>query len=323
MHTRLGSYHHFCESQFQRLVFAFFVFAISLPPLGRAQAPSSSYRPENPDLMVRAATYQNGRVEELIVDGRYGFIIRPNGPLDRERRWVWDCPSWYAVLSAPPPRGTVAHRFYVESLLARGFCVGGVDVGISCGSPAAAKVCNDFYDMVLRRYRLNPRVRMIGQSNGGLIAYAWAFRHPKQVDRILGIYPSTDMRTWPGLDKVTGPGSWLAVTAPELQYDITLQALETKLNEFNPIDNLKPLAEAGVAILHLHGDQDSTVPIGPNSEELVERYRKLGGEAEIVVFKGRKHGPTGGPEFHDEIFYTSERALQFLIDPCCDFEHNR
>src|SRR5438309_7614308 len=114
-----------CRALFQKSVFAVFCLAISLPSLNRAQTPSPGYRPENPDLMIRAATYEHGRVTELIVDGRYGFIIRPNGALDSERRWVWECPSWHAVLSAPPPRGTVAHQFYVESLLARGFCVVG------------------------------------------------------------------------------------------------------------------------------------------------------------------------------------------------------
>src|ERR1700681_3523855 len=96
-----------CRAQFQKSVFAVFFLAISLPSLNRAQTPSPGYGPENPDLMVRAATYEHGKVTELIVDGRYGFIIRPNGALDSQRRWVWDCPSWCAVLSALPPRGTV------------------------------------------------------------------------------------------------------------------------------------------------------------------------------------------------------------------------
>jgi len=298
--------------QFRLGASALLLLIMGLPIFLGAQ--SSGYRPENLDLMVREAKYEHGKVTELMVDGRYGFVIQPNGPLDSERRWVWDCPSWYAVLSAPPPRGSVAHRFYVESLLAKGFCVGGIDVGISCGSPAAAKVCDDYYRVVIAKYRLNPRVRMIGQSNGGLIAYAWAFRHPQSVDRIMGIYPVTDMRTWPGLDKVA---SQVMTTAPDLNYNLTLQELTARLKEFNPIDNLRPLAEAGVVILHLHGNKDDLVPIGPNSEEAVERYRVLGGEADLIVFEGRSHGPTGGPQFHDEVFYNSDRALQFLLDPCC------
>jgi len=261
--------------------------------------------------MVREAKYEHGKVTELMVDGRYGFIIRPNGPLDSERRWVWECPSWSAVLGAPPPRGRVGHRFYVESLLARGVCVGGVDVGISCGSPAAARVCNDFYETVMTKYRLNPRVRMICQSNGGLIAYAWAFRHPRSVDRIFGIFPVTDMRTWPGLDKV----AWqIRVTAPELGYNMTRQELGARLGEFNPIDNLKPLADAKVRIFHLHGDSDRLVPIGPNSEKLVQRYRVLGGEAELDSLHGRDHGASGGPQYSDEIFYNSQKAVEFLLE---------
>jgi hypothetical protein len=65
---------------------------MSLPLLGRVQM-SCPGCPENPDLMVREAKYEHGKVTELMVDGRYGFIIQPNGPLESQRRWVWECPS--------------------------------------------------------------------------------------------------------------------------------------------------------------------------------------------------------------------------------------
>jgi pimeloyl-ACP methyl ester carboxylesterase len=189
--------------------------------------------------------------------------------------------------------------------------VGGVDVGISCGSPAAARVCNDFYETVMTKYRLHPRARMICQSNGGLIAYAWVFRHPRSVDRIFGIFPVTDMRTWPGLNNV---GAQTEATAPDLAWHMTVQELEAKLKEFNPIDNLKPLADAQVKIFHLHGDSDRLVPIGPNSEELVRRYRALGGEAELETLHGRDHGASGGPQYSDEVFYNSQKAVEFLLE---------
>ena len=63
------------------------------------------------------------------------------------------------------------------------------------------------------KHKLHQRARMIGQSNGGLISYAWAFRHPKHVDRIFGIYPATDIRSWPGLHKIAGgsPGLYRGI----------------------------------------------------------------------------------------------------------------
>jgi alpha-beta hydrolase superfamily lysophospholipase len=243
-----------------------------------------------------AATYQGGKLIELTVHGRQAYLIAPTGRIDREKRWVWTFPFWLAVNDG---NGRLHHRVYVERLLAAGFHVGGIDVGTSCGSPAAAAVCEEFYRLLIEKYGLNRRARLIGQSNGGLIAYAWAFRHPENVDRIAGIYPATDFRTWPGLANV--------VNFPErgLGFNLSLVQLTARAAEFNPIDNLRPLAQAGVKILHLHGDHDTLVPIGANSLELAERYRKLGGSARIVVLKGLGHG---APDF-----YSSQPFVEFLL----------
>ena len=35
------------------------------------------------------------------------------------------------------------------------------------------------------------------------------------------------------------------------------------------------LAKANVKVLHLHGDEDTLVPTGANSEELARRHREL------------------------------------------------
>ena len=271
------------------------------------------YRPHDPDLGISTATYEHGKIIKLLVSGQVAYLVQPNGPVDSQRRWVWIAPCSLGILNKKS-NGRGAYYYYVESLLAKGFYVGGVEVGITCGSLPAEKVCQSYYKMVIRNYKLNHRVRLIGQSNGGLIAYAWAFRHARSVDRIFGIYPVTDMRTWPGLNKVAGTDSFPEATAPELAYHMTVQQLESRLQEFNPIDNLKPLAKAKVKIFHLHGDSDRLVPIGPNSEELVRRYRALGGDAELQRLHGRDHGPTGGPQYSDEIFYNSERGLEFLLE---------
>ncbi len=61
-----------------------------------------------------------------------------------------------------------------------------------------------------------------------------------------------------------------------LDYGLTLEELTRRSSEFNPIDNLAPLAKAGVKILHIHGDKDDVVPTEANSLELARRYRELG-----------------------------------------------
>ena len=251
-----------------------------------------------------AGTYKNGELVELRVRGRIAYLIKPTGKVDPQKRWVWDFPFWLAINDG---FGAVAHRYYVEQLLAAGFHVAGVEVGPSCGSPAAAEVCQEFYEQLVSKHGLNRRARVLSHSHGGLIAYGWAFRHPKCVDRIAGMCPATDFRTWPGLPNVvTGP-------TKGLDYGLSLEELTRRAGEFNPIDNLAPLAKAGTKILHLHGDKDTLIPTSANSTELARRYRELGGAAEIVLLKdlgaeranSRGHD---GPELYD-----SEPLLNFLL----------
>ncbi len=243
-----------------------------------------------------AGQYRGGELSELRVSGRMAYLVKPTGAVDERRRWLWEFPFW---LGCEDGFGNVQHRNYVEQALAAGFHVAGIDVGPSCASPAAAAVCQDFYTHLLSEYQLSKRARIMGQSHGGLIAYGWAFRHPECVERIAGICPATDFRSWPGLANVT------TFPAKGLDYGLSLEELTRRAEEFNPIDNLAPLAKAGVKILHIHGDKDELVPLEANSRDLARRYVALGGMAEIVTLPGLGHG---GQEL-----YQSTPLIQFLL----------
>jgi pimeloyl-ACP methyl ester carboxylesterase len=243
-----------------------------------------------------SGTYDDGELILLKIRDRDAYLIQPTGKVDPQKRWVWIAPYWLGISR---DGGAVEHRMYVDRLLAAGFHVAGVNVGTSCGSPTGAEVFHEFYELLQKEYELNPKARLIGQSNGGLIAYAWAFRHPECVDKIAGIYPATDFRTWPKLPQV------ITYPDPDLGYNLTLDELTARILELNPIDNLAPLAKAGVRILHIHGDKDELVPMAENSTELARRYQELGGRAEIVVIPGLAHG---GP-----VFYQNEPFIEFLL----------
>jgi pimeloyl-ACP methyl ester carboxylesterase len=251
-----------------------------------------------------AGTYKGGELLELRVRGRIAYLIKPTGKVDPQKRWVWDFPFWLAINDG---FGTVAHRFYVEKLLEAGFHVAGVDVGPSNGSPAAADVCQEFYDLLVSKYGLDKRARVLAHSHGGLIAYGWAFRHPSCVDRIAGMCPAIDFRTYPGL------GNVIAGSTKGLDYGLSLAELERRAAEFNPIDNLAPLAKAKVKIMHLHGDPDTLVPTNANAKELARRYRELGGDAEIVLLKdlGAERANSRGHDGPE--LYESAALLKFLI----------
>ena len=182
-----------------------------------------------------AGTYRGGELVELRVRDRLAYIVKPTGKVDRERRWLWEFPFWLGINDG---FGKLQHRDYVEKALAAGFHVGGVEIGVSCGSPAAAEVCQEFYNKVVAEYQLHKRARIMGQSHGGLMAYGWAFRHPSCVERIAGICPATDFRSWPSLTNVVN------FPPRELSYGLSLADITRRAAEFNPIDNLAPLAKA-------------------------------------------------------------------------------
>jgi len=246
---------------------------------------------------VIKASYHGGELVELRIHDRMAYLVRPTGIVDPKKRWLWEFPFWLGVNDG---FGNLQHRNYIEKLLAAGFHVAGIDVGPSCASPAAANVCQEFYERLVTDFGLCRRARIMGQSHGGLIAYGWAFRNPACVDRIAGICPATDFRTWPTLPSV------IPFSKQGLGYDLTLEELTGRIAEFNPVDNLEPLAKEKVKILHIHGDKDELVPMSANSTELARRYQGLGGSAEIVVLEGLGHG--------GQVLYESVPLLKFLME---------
>jgi pimeloyl-ACP methyl ester carboxylesterase len=243
--------------------------------------------------------YKNGALKRVDLAGTVGFVIKPTGRVDPARRWVWIVPLWLALPSA---HGNCTASWYVEGLLEAGFHVAGFDVGTSLGSPKGAELFRQFQLHLVEANNLSPKARMMAVSNGGLITYGYAVRYPKRIDRIFAVYPAVDFRSWPKLERVVGPG---AITPKGLSYDLKPGEMVEKIEQFNPIDKLAPLARARVPLLHLHGDADKLVPLDPNSTLTAERYRNMGGEIELKVMEGSVHG---GMEF-----FTNQHALQFLL----------
>ena len=252
--------------------------------------------------------YTNGTLQRVDLAGTVGFVIKPTGQIDRQRRWVWIVPLWLALPSA---HGDYVARYYVERLLEAGFHVAGFDVGTSLGSPEAARLFHQFHGHVVKEYDLHPKSRMMAVSNGGLITYGYAFRYPQEIDRIFAIYPAMDFRSWPAFEHVVGPG---AITPKGLSYGLTPEQMTKMIGEFNPIDNLEPLARAHIPLLHIHGDADKLVPLNPNSTTTVERYREMGGAIELKVMAGSVHGGTE--------FFTDQTALDFLLAPLSKDDDN-
>ncbi|MCF7955328.1 MAG: alpha/beta hydrolase, partial [Phycisphaerae bacterium] len=212
---------------------------------------------------------------DFTVDGRNCRVITPK-TVANGRPWIWR-----ARFFGHEPQTDIA-------LLGKGFHVVYMDVANLFGCPAAVAHWDAFYDYLTKEHNLSAKPALEGMSRGGLIIYNWAAANPEKVTCIYGDAPVCDFKSWPGgLGKSSGArGAWQACLKA---YGLTQEeAVEYKKN---PIDNLEPLAKAGIALLNVCGEADKTVPVDENSIILKERYEKLGGKIKLILKPGVGHHP--------------------------------
>ena len=198
------------------------------------------------------------------------------------RPWVWRARFW-----GHEPQFDVA-------MLERGFHVVYCDVADLFGSPQAVRIGDDFYHTLVDDHHFSKKPVLEGMSRGGLFIYNWAAAHPDCVTAIYGDAPVMDFKSWPAGKRAgkSGPGADIWDTCLQA-YGLTHeQALTAAVN---PIDNLAPLAEAGVPILHVVGDDDDVVPVSENTAIAEARYHALGGTFVVLHKPGVGHHPHSLP----------------------------
>lgn len=218
------------------------------------------------------------------------FLLAPQTPAKTElgKPWVWYAPT----LGKQHPNK--AEGWMIQRLHAKGIAIAGIDVGESYGSPTGRAVFQKLYEhMVEKGYSTKPV--LLARSRGGLMLYNWAVEHPDSVAGIAGVYPVCNLASWPGLKKA----------APA--YEMTEAELKDNLKDHNPIDRLAPLAKAKVPIYHLHGDNDTVVPLQDNSALLAKRYQALGGPVTLEIIQG------GGHDMKKH-WFESQALTDFMIE---------
>lgn len=187
--------------------------------------------------------------------------------------WIWR-PAFFGAFASVD-----------EALLKRGFHVVYYDLTHLYGSPRARKSGTDFYWNMVQMYGLSPRVTLEGFSRGGLFAYNWAADHPDKVACIYVDAPVCDVFSWPGRSSGNA-GLWKGMLD---EWGLT----EARMNTFpgNPIDRLKPLADARIPVICVCGDSDRVVPFSENSAVVRQRYTAMGAPFELILKPGVDHHP--------------------------------
>lgn len=204
-------------------------------------------------------------------------VVVPHEPADG-MPWVWRARFWNHE-----PAFDIA-------MLQQGYHVVYCNVTNLLGSPKALKRWDAFYEYLRFEHLFADRMVLEGMSRGGLPVYNWAAKNPEKVAAIYADNPVMDFKSWPGgKGKSDGsPGVWKHCLA---SYEFTEE--EAMAYEGNPLDNLEPLARAGIPILHVVGDQDEVVPVDENTLVAQERYLAMGGIFELIVKQGAGHHPHG------------------------------
>ena len=212
------------------------------------------------------------------VDGKTVTVVTPKQEA-KGRPWCW-----HGEFFGHKPDPDIA-------LLGKGFHIVYMKINDMLGCPDAVKHWNACYLELTTQHGFAKKAALVGLSRGGLYCYNWATANPDKVACIYGDAPVCDFKSWPG-GKGKGKGdksNWERV----LKLWNFKDEAEALAYKGNPVDNLDPLAKAVVPLLHVYGDADDVVPPDENTLLLAERYRKLGGNIELIAKKGVDHHPHG------------------------------
>jgi predicted esterase len=230
-----------------------------------------------------------GKPAVFEVGGHKAYLFEPAVPA-AGKPWIW---------YAPTINGDVIiarHKKYFDAFMKEGIALAGFDLGEVRGSPASSARFTGFHDaMVARGYSQKPI--LLGQSRGGLMTLAWAFRNPDKVRAWAGIYPVCNLTSWP---MKSSRKETLA------DFALTEEALLPRLAELNPVDNLAGLAAKKVPMFSVHGDKDGPVPLEENTALLKQRYEAAGGDFQLKIIPGGGHEVTPA-------FFECQELIDFII----------
>jgi pimeloyl-ACP methyl ester carboxylesterase len=212
------------------------------------------------------------------VAGKPVLVVAPKQALPG-KPWAWRGEFFGAFANAD------------VALLGRGFHLVYMRVPDMLGCPDVRPFWDAFYKELTEKYGFAKKCALIGLSRGGLYCYNWAIANPDKVACVYADAAVCDFKSWPG-GKGKGKGSKRDWDLVMKVYHFSSEA-EALAYKGNPVDNLAPLAQAKVPLLHVYGDADDVVPWDENTGIVAERYKKLGGDITLIGKPGVSHHPHG------------------------------
>ena len=201
------------------------------------------------------------------IAGAAAYLVVPTKPLEG-KPWIWRA------------RFPGYHDEMDRELVARGFCLGYVNVAGKFGCPLAIETGEAFFRFLTEKRGLKKKACMEGVSRGGLFVYNWAAKHPETVALIYCDTPVCDFRSWPAGqgEGIGSAGAWKQCLAA-----YGLDEEQAKTFRGLPIDHGQAIAGAKIPILHVVSANDRVVPAKENSYVLADRLKDHGHEMDMIV----------------------------------------
>lgn len=231
-------------------------------------------------LVLSQSAYSQTR-ENFTLNGLSAFVIVPNTPAPG-KPWIAYAP---AVGGLPNWTGSGEEKWMMDQYFAAGIAVAGIYSGDLSGNTVQRAGYTALYTELVDVRGYAAQFSFHTRSRGGLLGYNWAADNPGKVAAIGGIYPVTNLLSYPGFSQAT---------------------IDSRADLHNPIDRLAPLASSGVKMFHIHGDNDGTVPLNENSQITKDRYDALGGVMTLTVIAG------GGHDYNNH-WWTNQPLTDFMI----------
>jgi pimeloyl-ACP methyl ester carboxylesterase len=222
-----------------------------------------------------SSTWEGYRCEKFVSGRRDCILVRPDVAMG-SNPWIW--------------RTEFFGEFHTLdlALLKAGFHLAYIDVQDMYGAPIAMRHMDSFYAQLTDTFGLSNRCVLEGFSRGALFALNWAALNPKSVACLYLDAPVCDFKSWPG-GKGRAQGSADDWAKLKQVYGFTEE--QALAYGSNPLDNLMPIAAAGVPIIAVYGAADVDLPPEENILLLQSRYRALGGEITVIAKPGVGHHP--------------------------------
>jgi len=222
-----------------------------------------------------SSNWQGYRCENFVSDGRDCVLVQPKVQI-QPKSWIWRTEFFGAF-----PALDIA-------LLDAGFHLAYIDVQNMYGAPIAMRHMDRFYGQLTETFGLATQCVLEGFSRGALFALNWAALNPQFVACLYLDAPVCDFKSWPG---GSGKGKGSVDDWQRLKQVYGFTDDEALAYTFNPVDNLAPIAAAGIPIIAVYGEADVDLPPEENILLLEKRYRALGGDITLIAKPGIGHHP--------------------------------